>query len=141
MVAAVDHCKDHIKWYEANKRKSMWLYAVFQTSVVGLSGLTPVLILWSAVPRPLQALPAALAAIAVALVGTFRWRDNQARFATAGETLKSELVYFQTRSTKWYDRKLDDNEALDNFVTRVESLVLNETAEWRADLTKRPESI
>ena len=92
------------------------------------------------VPKALQALPAALAAIAAALVGTFRWRDNQARFATAGETLKSELVYFQTRSTKWYDRKLHDDEAIDNFVSRMESLVLNETAEWRADLTTRPES-
>src|SRR2546421_689822 len=52
MAAAADHCKDHIKWYEANKRKSMWLYAVFQTSVVVLSGLTPVLILWSRSQKP-----------------------------------------------------------------------------------------
>jgi len=67
-----------------------------------LSGLTPVLILWSDLPEVLKALPAALAAIAAGVVGVFQWRESYPRFAFVCEALKSERLKFETRTTAEY---------------------------------------
>ncbi len=50
------------------------------------------LILWSDLPKAVQALPAALAAVAAGLVGIVRWPHNKTRFSFTAEALKSEHV-------------------------------------------------
>jgi hypothetical protein len=46
-----------------------------------------VLILWTSVPKPVQALPAAIASVVAGLVGPFRWLDAKTRYAYTAEAL------------------------------------------------------
>jgi hypothetical protein len=102
---------------------------VLQTAALLLSGVTPVLMLWDALPKALQALPAVLASVAAGVLGTFRFRDNQGRWAFAQETLEHELFNFKNRIGPAYPRGIDPQVALARFVKAVEDLVINETAD------------
>ena len=73
-----------------------------------------------------------MAAMAAALNGAFRPRDNYIRSAYAAETLKSEKFKYETRTTKEYGRTIDEYQALENFVTRIEALMASEVSDWRA---------
>ena len=125
-----------IRWYESHSSRQWWAFTVFQSAAVILGGLTPVLILWTDLPKAVQALPAALAAIAAGLVGIFRWADNKARWSFTSEALKSERVKYATRTTAPYGRNLSDDEALDNFVARIENLAMTEVVEWRGEFAR-----
>jgi hypothetical protein len=111
---------------------------VLQTAALLLSGVTPVLILWDALPKALQALPAALASVAAGVLGTFRFRDNQGRWALSQETLEHELFNFKNRIGPAYPREIDPEAALARFVKAVEGLVINETADWRRVASVEP---
>jgi Protein of unknown function (DUF4231) len=97
---------------------------LFQSAAIALAAATPVLILWSSVPKAVQALPAALASIAAGLVRTFRWLQNKTRFAYTAEALKSERILFETRRPPAA------------FVGRIEQITMTEVGEWRADLAR-----
>jgi len=129
---AVRRCQEMIGWYETAKRTHRILYQTFQTLAVILSGLTPILILWDALPKAVQALPAALAAVFTAILGIFQWRETYTRFAYTAEALKSELVKYQTRTTAAYNPGVGGQQALDNFVAQVELLLMNEVTGWQA---------
>lgn len=124
-------CEKNIRWYKTNKTQSGRAYAILQTAALLLSGVTPILILWGSLPKPLQALPAAVATVATGLLGTFRFRDNQARWAISEETLGHELFNFKNRIGPAYGLDVDPEIALVQFVKTVEDLVINETADWR----------
>ena len=128
-AAALKRARDQIHWYTKNSVWSGVLYRVFQTLAVVLSAITPVLILWTDLSPVLQALPAAGAAISAALVGIYGWQENKARFAFTAESLKSELVQYETRTGPY---KGASDRALDRFVTRVERIGMDETAQWRS---------
>jgi hypothetical protein len=81
-------CDDQITWYEKTKSSTITLHLFLAISTIVLGGLTPVLILWSDLPKPIQALPSALAAMTVALDKTFRPRENYARMSYFAETIK-----------------------------------------------------
>jgi hypothetical protein len=51
---ALDDCQNMIAWYEKNKRTARTFFYVSQVCTIVLSALTPVLILWSEIPKPLQ---------------------------------------------------------------------------------------
>ncbi len=129
---AIDRCQEQIRWYEAHATKASTLYRVFQTAAVVLGGLTPILILWTDVPKPIQALPGAGAAIAAALVGLHHWQEDWTRFAGTAEALKSELLFYETRTSLSYRPSIGDEAALDNFVQRIEALAERETGAWSA---------
>lgn len=128
-AAALARARDQIRWYTKNSVWSGVLYRLFQTFAVVLSAITPVLILWTDLSPVLQALPAATAAISAALVGIYGWQENKARFAFTAEALKSELVQYETRTGRY---KGSPETALDRFVTRVEGIGMDETAQWRS---------
>jgi len=132
-AAAVKRAQEQIHWYT---KYSIWagvLYRVFQTLAVVLSAITPVLILWTDLSPVLQALPAAVAAMAAALAGIYGWQENKARFAYTGEALKSELVQYETRTGRY---RGSAEQALDRFVTRIERVAMEETAQWRSSYTR-----
>ena len=137
---ALQRCDALIQAYQRLKRNSRIRYQTAQILAIVFSGLTPVLILWTDLPKPLQALPAALAAIAAGLNGVFQWKENYIRFAFTVEAIQSERVKFKTRTTREYAAKLAEHEALENFVTRVETLVLREVSDWRAQMLETPNS-
>jgi len=128
---AIDDCQLMIDWYEKNKRVPRRFYYGSQVATIVLGAITPVLILWTDLPKPFQALPAALASIAAGLGAVFRWRENWVLRAQTSEALKRELAKFRARASQSYRYDLDGQQVLDNFVNRVESLSMSELAEWR----------
>jgi hypothetical protein len=133
---ALRRVDEQIDWYETHSARQWRAFAVFQSAAVVLGGLTPVLILWSGLPKALQALPAALAAIAAGLVGIFRWPHNKTRYSFTAEALKSERVKYATRTTSLYRHELSDDQALDNFVARIEHIAMTEVTEWRGEFAR-----
>lgn len=129
---AIERCNDQIQWYEKHASRTSFLYRLFQTCAIVFGGLTPILILWGEVPKPIQALPAALAAVSAGLVGIFQWQQDWARFSDTAEALKSELIKYETRTSAEYAAVLENAVALDNFVQRIETLALTETRSWHS---------
>jgi hypothetical protein len=127
---ALEECTKQVRWYERHSRADWWLYRTFQVAVVVLSGSTPLLLLFTNIPKGLQALPAATAAVVAAVAGAFHWHEDAVRWATTRELLKSELRQFNARADQ-YPAGLSDEEALDRFVTRTESLITRELESWR----------
>jgi hypothetical protein len=128
----LQECDDQIAFYEKTKGSTRALHLFLTISTISLGGITPVLILWSDLPKPLQALPSALAAMTVAFDRAFRPRENYARMSYFSEALKSEKFKFETRTTEDYGRTLDDYEVLNNFVKKIDVIKKSEMSEWRA---------
>jgi len=95
---AIAQCQEQIRWFEVHSRADWWLYRSFQVGVIVLSGASPVLLLFTDLPKPVQALPAALAALAAAIAAGFHWHEDAVRWAATREQLKSELRQFNTRA-------------------------------------------
>ncbi len=128
---ALKRCCEQIKWYDTHAHQAWLAFTIFQVATVVLGGLTPILLLWATVPKPIQAVPAVLAAVAAGVNGIFHWREDHTRFACVREALKSEQVKFETRTTKEYGVGVDDAQALDHFVTNMEALAIAEIGQWR----------
>jgi hypothetical protein len=133
---ALRRVDEQIHWYETHSARQWKAFAVFQSAAVVLGGLTPVLILWSGLPKALQALPAALAAVSAGLVGIFRWPHNKTRYSFTAEALKSERVKYATRTTSRYRHELSEEQALDSFVARIEDIAMTEVTEWRGEFAR-----
>ena len=134
---ALKRCAEQIGWYERHAGRSRFLYRTFQSAVVVLAGLTPVLALWEKGSELVQVLPAAIASVAAAVIGLWGWQENWVRFAATAEALKSELVKFQTRTGDAYGTSLDEETVLNNFVARIEGLASGELAAWGARQSER----
>ena len=137
---APKRCAEQIGWYERHAGRARLLYRTFQSAVVVLAGLTPVLALGEKGPELVQVLPAALASVFAAIVGLWSWQENWVRFAATAEALKSELVKFQTRTGEAYAVSLDEETVLNNFVVRIEGLASGELAAWGARQSQRDSS-
>ncbi len=133
---ALKRCSEQIGWYERHAGRARVLYRTFQTAVVVLAGLTPVLALSKAF-ETYDVVPAALASVLAAVVGLWGWQENWVRFAATAEALKSELVKLQTRTGEAYGIGLDEEAVLGNFVARIEGLTSGEVAAWGAQLSHR----
>lgn len=131
---AIKRCQENIDYYSKFTSIDAFCHHLFLALSILLSGLTPVLILWTDLPKAVQALPAALGAVAAGLPGVFHWREDWIRFGYTSELLKSELNKFETRSTKTYSLRLGQEVALDHFVQRTEKIILSETSEWRTQV-------
>ncbi len=124
------HCNDLIAYYEKSRSAQRNWYQFLQSTVIVLSALTPVLILWADLPKWLQALPAAVASMAAGMIGVFRYHENWVSSKDTAEALKSELLAFETRTTEYYRTDLDDDTALDNFIVRIESIHKGQISVW-----------
>jgi hypothetical protein len=133
--AAMKRYEHVLYWYDFIKNRNRIYFYVFQTAAIVLAAMTPVLILVSGSPKWIQAFPAAAAAIASALLGTFHWRENFLRFANTAEALRSEKVRYDARVGSLYGGSVDDAKAFDTFVQRMEDLISSETVEWRSEYT------
>lgn len=129
--SALNRCQKLIDHYDKLRSYNRVLNQGCLIITIVFSGLTPILILWTELPKPLQALPAALASTAAVSNSIFNFRDKYVIFADTSEALKSERAKFETRTTKEYGTDLTDQKALDNFVNCVESLVIKERDRWR----------
>jgi hypothetical protein len=133
---ALEECKTSLYWWGKAKETSRSLHQISQVATVGLSALTPILILAASVPKWAQALPAALATIAATLDSIFHWREHWVRRAYTLEALQAELARFETR-TSTYGQHLGDEEALSTFVERITTLNVTEVINWGDTQIKR----
>jgi uncharacterized protein DUF4231 len=129
--AALVRCDDLIRYYTTYSLRAWRYYTGFQVATLVLAGFTPFLILLGdAVPHALQALPAALAALAAGVNAVFHSREDAIRLRITRELLKSEKAKFETRTSPGYGTDLPDATALDHFVCRIEELTINEVLTW-----------
>lgn len=133
--AAMKRYNHILYWYDSIKNRNRTYFYIFQSAAIVLAAMTPVLILVNGSPRWVQAFPAAAASIASALLGTFHWRENFLRFANTAEALRSEKVRYDARVGSLYGGSVDDSQAFDTFVQRMEDIVSSETSEWRTAYT------
>jgi hypothetical protein len=136
---ALNRYEAEIEWYEKAKRNQRRLRQLLQSSVIVFSGLTPLLLLIDNVPKFVQALPAATAAILAALNAAFRVSENYARFSYTLEALKSEKFKFETKAAEIYGTKVNDQKALERFVSKMEELIISEVVDWRQVVVKHDE--
>jgi len=133
---ALEYCKKRMDWYGKHRDRNRIAFQMSQGMALTLSGLTPILILWSDLPKTIQALPAALAAILTGLNGIFHWRDNYIIFAYTWNHLANEKIKYATRATGDYGLNVDKESGLSNFISNVDKHIINEVEEWRATRNK-----
>jgi hypothetical protein len=136
---ASSHCRFLIDYYEKRRKLARINYTFFQASAIILSGLTPVLILVTEIPKLYQALPAALASIASGFVVAFHFQENWVTCKNTAEALKAELLSFETRTGEWYRVGIPKNRALENFLSRIEGIHKGEISAWAA--MQRPQAL
>jgi hypothetical protein len=139
---ALDRCDELIGWYQKNQAKQRNYRTSNRLVAVVLSGLVPVLVIvqmsftvkdaWWLSLSLLIALFPAVTTIFTTLNDLFQYKENWIRYTIALEELKSEKLKYQTRTTRLYQSRLDDHEALSNFVFRIESITLGETRKWQS---------
>jgi hypothetical protein len=135
---ALERCEHSIRYFERNKEFARWGWIICQGGAIVFAGLTPILILWTDVPKAIQALPAALAGILAGLVAVFGYPENKGRWAEAIAALEGERVKYLTRTTPVQGTpNPTDEELLKAFVTNVEAIVMTTTREWRRALQDR----
>ena len=128
-----------ILWYQVKRSRMNVVFNALQGAVIVLTASTPFLVLVdNLADKVFQALPATIVAIAVALMGSYKLRENWVRYTVAVEALRSEKAKYLTRTTPSYWR-LPRDEALNNFVLRIEALALSEVEEWRKQMVQQPE--
>jgi hypothetical protein len=130
---ALKRCEGMIGWYDRSRNRARLWYRGFQTAIIVLTGITPLLILWGpdALPRGVQAIPPAIAALCAALVAAYHWREDWVRYTVTAELLRSEQYKYRTRTTPQYAIGLPELVALDNFMRRIEAVAASEVADWR----------
>lgn len=133
---ALEYCRKRMDWYGKHRDRNRMAFQMSQGLALTLSGLTPILIIWSDLPKTIQALPAAIAAILTGLNGIFHWRDNYIIFAYTWNHLANEKIKYVTRATEDYGPNVDSESALGNFISNVDKHIINEVEEWKAARSK-----
>ncbi len=106
-------------------------YRTFQSAVIVLSGLTPIL---TAIfgSSGLLAAPAGLAALIAGINQFWNFQATWTRCLSAAQELESEIVKFETRSVGYRGQITD--EAINTFVTRIENIAGTVLADWRSQM-------
>jgi hypothetical protein len=129
---AVSECKDYIRWYGRHKhyqRIGHWASIL----AIGLFSLAGTIIgAFEDVPAIWRILPAALTTFIAFLIGHFRWHSEWIRFSMASQALMSELFKFETAATPDYADDVCRAKRIANFANRVDAIIQNEAAEWKA---------
>lgn len=140
---ALDHVQSLIAHCDQQTRFAWKGFYALQIATVLLAAITPCLI-FLAKENPnndvvgwLQLFFPAVAAVTAGASHIVHWREDGVRFTALGESLRSELWRFQTR-TGDYGPTLDEEQALDRLVTQVDALNLRTIAQWSADRLAAP---
>lgn len=125
-----------MRWYERFSKRDWRLFVVFQTTAILFAATTPCLILWSSIPKGVQALPAALASGRSRACRHVPLAPEQEPVRVHAEALKSERVLYETRTPPRYAPDLTEDEALAAFVGRIEEISMTEVSEWRTEFSR-----
>ena len=117
--------EDQVNWYDKKAIGNQKVYRFYQTTLIFLSAVTPVLVAiketrWSAI------VISVLVAIGITILKTFKFQENWINYRTTCETLKKEIYLYQARIGEYKTAKTPE----DLFVERVESLISRENTIW-----------
>ncbi|UKP01515.1 DUF4231 domain-containing protein [Nostoc sp. UHCC 0870] len=129
---AITYCKELIEYYKSCRKRFRDAWYGSQAATVILSAATPILILGGA-PPVVQAIPPTLASISGGLA-VFRWQENWIISKSTQEALEAELIAFEIGVTESY--RVTEDKAVDNFITRINTLHLDQVKEWSAVLMR-----
>jgi hypothetical protein len=118
----------YVKYLKARLSCRLPFY-IFQTLVIVLSGITPLLILTTD-SKLLQAAPAATASVLAGLLSVFRFNEHWVRRSTAAAALESEMVKYSTRAGAGYGGSTSPEAALEHFVLTMERIAEEEKLGW-----------
>ena len=128
---------DQINWYD---KKSVWnkkLYYWFQSLVIILAALIPLLSgLTEDFGKSIGILIGFLGAIVAILSGLlalYKFQEKWTSYRTTSETLKHEKYLFETK-TEPYD---DEEFGFQLLVRRVENIISKENTDWNKYITKK----
>ncbi len=112
--------QQEVEWYEQRASGNKFWYRVFQTTLIIISAIVPILALsnlkWPTV------VASVLVAILTVLIKTFKFQENWINFRTTCETLKKECHLFDAGCFE-YENTPDKRKL---FVERVEALISRE---------------
>jgi hypothetical protein len=138
---ALKYCREQINSFESRKIRDRRWYRLAQATVIFLSALTPLLILGEPgfqIPKLVQAIPAAIAAVVTGINSLFDWQGNWTRYSVTETALRAEKLAFEARATEAYSANLDAERerSLSNFVSNINSILEREVSEWSARALK-----
>jgi hypothetical protein len=132
---ALDHIQHLITSCEERAARAWRNYYLFQGLTVGLAAITPCLIVLAkespnnGLLNWLQLFFPALAAIAAGIGHIFRWREDGVRQTSLAQAIRSQLWRYETRAGD-FGSTLDESQALDQLVVRIDGLNLQSLARW-----------
>jgi hypothetical protein len=131
-----------LRWYDKRSARNKRIYYWVQSVVIGLAAITPafagtglaktgehVWAIW------LTMVCSILVAIGTALLKTFKFQENWLNYRTTAETLKKEMVSFDTETGDYLGLDVVDRRAL--FVERVEAVISRESTLWLTTQRKK----
>lgn len=128
---------DQIDWYDRKSQKYKKLYLVFQSVVIVLAAVTPVLVaLGGSWEKWLAVAVSALVAIGTSLLKAFKHQEVWISYRTTSETLKKEIYYYQAQIGEYGS----SGNPIQLFVSRVESLLSQENTQWLSMQTSKDPS-
>jgi hypothetical protein len=143
---AIAFCNMHIDRYERLKWRSGKGYYYLSIITILLSSSIPVILLTDNNPsnfviltmvsknsKLISAAFSAIIAIATGILTLYQWRENYPRYAFTLQRLKNEKAKFEASKIEEGDK--GDSIIMD-FVTELDSIVLDEVSEWRSLMSK-----
>jgi hypothetical protein len=115
-----------LAWYDAKANNSKGMYLLFQTGVIVLSAVVPVLIAALPAEHAVTISLSVLLAIGTACLKAFKFQENWINFRSTAEALKREWRFYVARLGDY--EEAERRESL--FVERVEALISNEHVVW-----------
>ena len=127
--AALDSYENLRAFYQGQTILYSRLYIALQVITLVGSALTPVLLLWTSLPRVIQALPSALGGLAAAINASFHYRQYWADNYYTLSALMTEYDRFRVRVPPEYGQ--GEAEAINAFQNRISALSMSEVSSWR----------
>ncbi len=124
--------KKQIEWYDSKSLQNQRLYKGFQTTVILLSFLTPIIIALSYDDsKIISIIVSSIVAILSTIIATFKFYENWVNYRTTCESLRKEEYYYNFEIGPYKGEKKEEL-----FVQRIEELISKEHSLW-GDLQKK----
>ena len=131
--AALGRLDTQLRWYNWHKHQNRILFYVCITLSFIASGSSPFAV-WFSDSKVLQSTLPGIAALLTGILSIFQFQRNWVRDALVVEALRSEEHKYRTRAGEHYSRKIDNEDALETFVIRVENIFSEEVNSWQQSI-------
>jgi len=123
-----------LDFFQHHKTQKRWLFRIAQYVSIICGTATPILVLARLGEVAITASVAAVGALAVTAMSTFKWRDEWAQYASAHQFLSDEQLAYLSKAHRQYNG--DRQRALENLVARRKAISDANLEEWRQSLLR-----